>query len=169
MKNTELLHWMLDDVRKETLKGVSHLSAEQLFQSPVEGEAPIGSFLMHLGEVDAWWYSVISGKEMSDEIKKAVYFDCWYDSKEAKPPTTPLEPEIYADAITKTRNIVLDYINTLKDEQLEEKVVMKWSGGEKELTRKWIIYHLIEHEAHHRGQMFMLIRKAGWKKKNKNK
>lgn len=44
-------------------------------------------------------------------------------------------------------------------------VIQKWTRSEKVLMRKWIFYHLIEHEVHHRGQMFLLIRKAGFKAK----
>lgn len=51
----------------------------------------------------------------------------------------------------------------MKDIELEGIVVQKWEGGEEKIPKKWIIYHLIEHEAHHRGQMMMLIRKAGFR------
>ncbi|MCC7430273.1 nuclease, partial [bacterium] len=28
---------------------------------------------------------------------------------------------------------------------------------------RWVLYHLIEHEVHHRGQIFFLMRKANFK------
>lgn len=49
MKNTELLIFMLDDIRNVTLSGIKGLTKEQLFAEPVPGEFPIGSYLMHLG------------------------------------------------------------------------------------------------------------------------
>jgi len=52
----------------------------------------------------------------------------------------------------------------MKDAELEDTVIHKREGGEDNIPKKWIIYHIIEHEAHHRGQMMMLIRKAGFKK-----
>ncbi len=57
----------------------------------------------------------------------------------------------------------LDHISGLNDDDLEKTVIMKSKRGDINLTKKWIIYHIIEHEAHHRGQMFMLMRQAGWK------
>ncbi|MGH2574813.1 MAG: DinB family protein, partial [Ignavibacteria bacterium] len=143
------------------------LNKEQLFKPPIEREYPIGAYLMHFGECDAGWYAVISGKEMSDEIKKRVYYEAWFDTTPElyNPPKEPLEVNEYIEAITETRNIFRDYILSLNDSDLDELVIQKSTKGEKKVSRKWIIYHLIEHEAHHRGQMFMLIRKAGFKKK----
>jgi uncharacterized damage-inducible protein DinB len=161
-----LLKWMLEDVRKVTLAGVSHLTKEQLFTPPIEGEYPIGSYLMHFAEADLSWLQIISGQKQPDEIKKRAYYGCWYDSgPDPNPPKEALEVKEYFDVIATTRKMFLDYISTLKDSDLEEIITRKRPGGEKKYSKKWIIYHIIEHEAHTRGQIFMLIRKAGWNKK----
>ena len=68
----QLLKWMLEDVRAETLKGIEGLSKEKLFQAPVEGEFPIGAFLMHFGECDTFWYSQLTGNQMPEELRKRV-------------------------------------------------------------------------------------------------
>jgi len=158
---------MLEDVRKVTLDGVDHLSKEQLYQTPIEGEYPVGSFLMHFAECDVSWLEMLSGIEQSDDLKKRSYYNVWYDpSEEASPPPEPLEIKVYLDTIAETRKNFLDYVSTLSDEDLESEVTIQGRSGERRIKKKWIIYHIIEHEAHHRGQMFMLIRKAGWNKKN---
>ncbi len=56
------------------------------------------------------------------------------------------------------------YVRTLTDENLDD-VILR---GKDKMTKKWIIYHLIEHEAHTRGQMFLLMRKGGLKKQGEN-
>jgi len=161
----QLLKWMLEDVRKETVSGVGHLSKDQLFQAPVEGEPSIGSYLMHLGECDMSWQEILSGTEQPADLKKRCYFDKWFDVPDPDPPKEPIEVNEYLETIAATRKNFLDYINGMNDDQLEEEVIMKRKSGEVKIKKKWIIYHIIEHEAHHRGQMFMLIRKAGWNKK----
>lgn len=161
----ELIKWMLEDIRNETLEGVNHLTKEQLFQSPIEGEFPIGAYLMHFAECDISWLEILSGKELPAYLKKKSYFDCWFDSPNSTPPLVPPEVNEYLETIAETRKIFLDYISTLKDTELEEEVSFTGRRGERKFKKKWIIYHILEHEAHHRGQIFMLIRKAGWNKK----
>ncbi len=173
MKNTELIKYMLDDIRKVTLKGVSGLTKEQLFAEPIPGEAQIGAYLMHLAEVDLFWLSIMDGKEIDAELKKRAYADVWFDSGEnANPPENIIETDEYIQTMAACRLKLTEYIDSISDEVLDSKVYMRWQhNGEeksKEFTPKWILYHLIEHEAHTRGQMFMLIRKAGFKKKGEN-
>ena len=171
MKNTELLIYMLEDIRKVTLQGIAGLTKEQLFAEPLPGEFPIGAYLMHLGECDIGWYETLSGGKIPDELKKRCYYSAWFDVPETDyaPPAEPIEPDEYIAAISEVREIVLNYIRKMSDEDLEITIKRKRSATvEVELSRKWIIYHLIEHEAHTRGQMFMLIRMAGFKKKGEN-
>ncbi len=173
MKNTELLLYMLEDIRKVTLKGVSGLTKEQLFDEPMPGEFSIGSYLMHLAECDLGWLQVLDGNEPDAELSKRSYYGFWFDSgKDFNPPKDIIEIDEYIDVMAKCRAKVIEYIKTLDDEELDPKfsVVRKFDNKEftKEYTRKWIIYHLIEHEAHTRGQIFMLIRIAGYKNKGEN-
>jgi uncharacterized damage-inducible protein DinB len=162
-----LMKWMLEDIRKVTLEGVSHLTKEQLFTPPIEGEYPIGAYLMHLCEADIGWLQVISGTKVDKEIKKKSYYNAWYDvpKENYNPPKKPPEVKEYLEALQETRKLFLDFISTIKDSELEDLVTRKRKDREEKLSKKWIIYHILEHEAHTRGQMFMLIRKAGWKKK----
>lgn len=162
-----LLKWMLEDLRKVTIEGVKHLTKEQLITPPVENEFCIGSYIMHLAEADIGWHETISGKKVSDELKRKAYYGCWFDSgPDFNPPVKPPEYDEYFEAIAETRKIFLEYVSSLEDSELENTVTVKRKNGDREISKKWIIYHIIEHEAHTRGQMFMLIRKAGWNKKS---
>lgn len=163
-----LMKWMLEDVRKETLQGIEHLSKEQLFQNPAEGESPIGSYLMHLAECEIFWLEVLSGIEQPEELKNRAYYNKWFDSSEtADPPRNPPEWKEYLDVLNETTKNFLDYVSSMKDDEFEQEVAWKGRNKEHKFRKKWIVYHILEHEAHHRGQMFMLIRKAGWNKKRK--
>lgn len=169
-KNIDLLIYEFEDVRKVLLKGVEHLTKEQLFAPPKPGEFPIGAYLMHFAECDLGWLEVLSEGtvEISNDIKKRSYYNSWYDAwgeDQGEPPTEAPEKQTCFDTIAETRKMVLDYINSMTDDDLDKVITRKRGDREQSFSKKWIIYHLIEHEAHHRGQMFMLIRMAGWKKK----
>jgi uncharacterized damage-inducible protein DinB len=167
----ELLKYLLQDIRKVTLKGISGLTEQQLFTEPAAGEFPIGAYIMHLGECDLGWLGTLSGQEQPEDLKKRVYYGAWFDvpPEDFNPPREAIETGEYVNAITEARKRLLDYMDTINDEDLQIKVKLKKSNGiEVGVTKKWIIYHLIEHEAHTRGQMFMLIRMAGFKTKGEN-
>lgn len=170
MTNIELLTYMFEDIRRVTLKGIEGLTKEQLFAEPLKGEYPLGSYLMHLAECDLWWLSVLDGKESDPELCKRCYMNSWYDPSETKYPLPhePIEISEYIDVMTICREKVLSHIKGLKDSDLDGNVTMTWEHegkkNSKDMSVKWIIYHLLEHEAHHRGQIFMLSRMAGFKK-----
>jgi len=165
--NLQLMQYMLDDVRKVTLSGIKDISKEQLFEKPLGNEFPIGSYLMHLAECEIFWLEVLSGITQPEDLKKRSYYDVWYDAfKDASPPLFAIEISEYHEVMNEARKNLLDYMATMKDSELDEMVTFKSGSGERTFSKKWIIYHLIEHEAHHRGQMFMLMRMAGMNKKN---
>lgn len=156
---------MLEDVRKETLQGVNHLTKEQLFQNPVDDEYPIGSYLMHIADCEIDYLEFLSGKEQSEELKKRAYMEKWFRPEgDPSPPKVAPEVNEYLNILAETRKNFLDYISTLKDSDLEEITIRKNQFGEFKRFKRELIYYALEHEVHHRGQMFMLIRKAGWYK-----
>ena len=161
-----LLWWMLKDVREVTLKGIEGLSKEQLFQPPVESEYPIGAYIMHLAEAEVFWLQVLTGTKVDKEIKKRIYYDSWMSpsKSDAESPRAPLEVNEYLEAIDVVRKLLKKHLFSLKDADLDVFVVQRRKDGEHKISWKWRIFHLIEHEAHHRGQMMLLIRKAGFKK-----
>ena len=164
-----LLKWMLEDVRKETLEGVKHLTKEKLFQIPVEGEYPIGAYLMHIADCEIDYLEFLSGVKQPIELKKRSYQDKWFrPDGEPSPPQIALEVSEYFETLAAVRKKLLDYISTLKDSELDKIIIRNIEGNEIKRMRKQIVFASIEHEIHHRGQMFMLIRIAGWNKKKAN-
>jgi len=165
-QQVSLLKWMLEDLRKVTIEGAKHLTKEQLFAPPIEGEYPIGAYLMHLGEADLGWLEVISETEAPYEIKKKSYYNAWFDvpKEDYNPPKEAPDVSEYFDVLNISRKLFLDYVSAVKDSELEDIIHAKRGTLVRKYTKKWIIYHILEHEAHTRGQIFMLIRKAGWNK-----
>ena len=141
-----LLKWMLEDVRKVTIAGVEHLTKEQLFTPPIEGEYPIGSYLMHFCECDIGWLETLSSIKQPEEIKKRAYYSTWFDPfPDSAPPKQPLEVKEYFDVMALTRKMFLDHVSSLKDSELDDVIIRKFKDTEKRYTKKWIIYHILEH------------------------
>lgn len=165
-KNVDLFRFMLTDVREVTIKGVDWLNEYQLFHPLIDGESPIGAYLMHLAECDIYWYEVLTGEIVNRELKKRCYYNAWYDCdpKSYAPPVSPILHEEYLNILQETRKLFMDLFDNITDSDIEGEVEIKRSKGKKFISKKWILYHILEHEAHHRGQMFLMIRKSGLKK-----
>ena len=156
-----LIVYMMEDVRKVLLKGLEGLTKEEVNKPPLEGEMPIGKYLRHQALVDASWYNVITeGKDINVDLIEKLKSLSWENGS-----SPDLDLNDYVKMMEDARKEVLEYIKTLKDSNLEEEIIREWQGKEYRLSKKWILYHLIEHEAHHRGQMFLLLRKGGIRNK----
>jgi uncharacterized damage-inducible protein DinB len=161
-----LMIYMLEDIRKITLAGVRGLTKEQLFTPPAAGEYPIGAYLMHLGEAELGWLETLSGEKQPEELMKRAYGNAWFDPVpgQENPPTKPIEVDEYLNTLAEIRQRLKNYMLTLNDSELDDVI----TRGKDKISKKWMIYHLIEHEAHTRGQMFLLMRIGGLKKKSEN-
>lgn len=160
----ELLLWQFEEARKKTLAGVEHLTKEQLIAPPIEGEWCIGSHLMHLAECDLAWLHTLSGKEVPEDIKKRSYYGVWKDcpAEDGCHPKEPIELNEYLETITLTRKMFTDEVASLNDDDLDTIVETKHGSSINGKSKLQIINQMIDHEAHTRGQMFLLIRKADW-------
>jgi len=157
-----LLAAMLDDVRRDTLKGVEGLSAEDLLREPAPGEAPLGAYLMHLGEAEIYWLEILSGTPVAEDVKKDVFYNCWFDPSETPaPPSKPLPLEEYVSRLAIVRGLLHMSLRDLADDALADDRTVMRGGTAFFTTPRWILHHLIEHEAHHRGQMMLWKRRMG--------
>jgi uncharacterized damage-inducible protein DinB len=157
-----LLMAMLDDVRRTTLKGCEGMSADDLHRLPEKGEYPLGAYLMHLGEAEIFWLEVMTGDQVPDEVKRDVFYCCWFDpSQEPQPPAKPMPLEEYVSRLAVVRGLVKTAVRKLEDAALDAPRTIDSGDVTHTVTPRWILYHLIEHEAHHRGQMMLWKRWMG--------
>ncbi|OQY30435.1 MAG: hypothetical protein B6244_00785 [Candidatus Cloacimonetes bacterium 4572_55] len=155
----QLGYWIasMDDVRedlKQSLKG--RISEKELVWQSYQGGSSIGVLLLHIAHTEAWWIEeMIAGGRLSDSFKKDYLFKEFGPGKPAPP--APRKPyQWYFEKMdkvrTRTRKILLKH----RDDDLDT-IRYQEEGYERiEFSIRWIFYHLIEHEAHHRGQILML-------------
>ncbi|HLT24342.1 MAG TPA: DinB family protein [Ignavibacteria bacterium] len=168
-KNIDLLVYELESGRQEILDGIAHLTKEQFFTPPVPGEYPIGAHLMHYCECDIAWTERISegSVKISDDLRKRSFYNAWFDpggDDAGVPPTEAPEKQFYFDTLAEVRKHFVDYVKSMTDEDLDKEITRVSNGKEVKISKRWIICNHIKHDAHHRGQIFMLLRMAGWSK-----
>jgi uncharacterized damage-inducible protein DinB len=146
-----LLLAMLDDATKEWTEELGTVDDEAIIWQPFADGHSIGALMLHIADVEAYWIQQIgAGKQRSAEELKAFLSEetNQYAVQWPAPPAQPLE--WYLQQLRRvreaTRQTVLaindpDHIGVRRDTQF---------------TLRWLLSHVISHEAYHGGQAVFL-------------
>lgn len=144
---------MMENVRKRLLRKLESLSDEEIDYTPDERKIEtIGTLLLHIAAVEwGWIFGDIDDKEVDFEKWKHAFalipdIDIPQLKEQGK--------EFYMNRLSDVREEVHQRLKELKDDDLDRIV----SSEGKKYSIEWILFHLIEHEAIHVGQISVLSR-----------
>lgn len=107
---------------------------------PREGLWSLGQVACHIAEAeDGWFRHVIQG-ELAD----------WPNYSTAAYPTIEAVKNLLAEVHVRTEA----FLKTVDVVDLDRVIEASWG---KRFTLTWIIWHVIEHEIHHRGEIFLML------------
>lgn len=150
----------LEEVREQLRKAVCDLSNEQIGARAVADAQPIGALMLHIGEAEWWWIQcVIAGREMSDEDRRISHWDVLEDPDGFA--AKGYSSQYCVDAIDVIRVRTLEYLKTLTDEDLVRIYSFEKRNKTIEISLRWALHHLTDHESQHKGQILMLKRLLG--------
>ncbi len=157
-----LFYAQMEDVRRNLTKLADGLDQAALESRPVKGFMSAGILLSHIAEAEAWWIRVIlQGKPDADNPRRLPKGWCApFAEIEAGDPIAEGQPlEAYLALLEEVRAHTLSALAELKTEVLDRRFEYHGLDGKNyEFTAEWILHHLVEHEAHHRGQLALLKR-----------
>ncbi len=153
----------LEDVRASLLRGVEDLSTETLARRAFAGANTIGTLLVHVAEAELFWIQeVLNGKALTAQQRADYRFDVF--GKPGAPAIEAHDFGFFRKRMEDVRTITRESLRPMKDEELDSRRI--WddtrAGEKREFTVRWILHHLLEHEAHHKGQVFLLKRALGF-------
>lgn len=139
MKPRDLFaHW--DQVRKDLVKTIQQFSEEELKWVPFEGSWAVGQIMLHIADCeDNWLHGVVRGE-----------FEPWIFYPLADYPTRKAILEVLERAHQRT-NAFLDGLATSD----LGRVYTIPDGAQFSLY--WILWHVLEHEIHHRGELSLIL------------
>lgn len=144
MKLSEVFsHWT--QVRTDLLATVDKFQDEELTFKAYDSSWPVGQLMLHIGDAEEGWFRYVVRREL----------DQWPDYPLQDYPTTADIKELLGQIHTRTEA----YLETLTLADLDKAVELPW--GESSLRLGWIIWHVLEHEIHHRGELSLILGMLG--------
>lgn len=145
-----------EKVRAGLRATVADLSKAELAARITPDAHQIGNLILHLGEAEAHWiHSVVAERELSEDEKKFAHI---YDTTEtdfAGKNYTAAECIERIDALSRRSREIL---TNFADEDLEKTFGYDRDGKRIEVSLRWVLIDLAEHEAVHKGQISMIKR-----------
>ncbi|HEX5707896.1 MAG TPA: DinB family protein [Pyrinomonadaceae bacterium] len=150
----------MEEVRAQLREAVEGLPEDLLVCRSVAGCHSIGALLLHIGEAEWYWMNcVVEGREITDEDRAAVFWDA-LEKEQASSETvhTGMTVRQCLDIIDEQRERTRRTLADFGDEDLERIFIRDRRDGPHEFSLRWLLHHLIDHEAQHKGQILMLKR-----------
>jgi uncharacterized damage-inducible protein DinB len=127
---------------------VAPLTNEQLVLQPAPQMWPLGQIVQHIISVRAGWFS---GTLQDEDDAMSAYMEWGQRDSPTRSPTELARglDETWAFIEARLRRWTPeDYARTFPDE---------WDGQVAEVSRSWVVYHVLEHDLHHGGELSLLL------------
>jgi uncharacterized damage-inducible protein DinB len=147
----------MEEVRSQIIAAVKRIPDDLIGKPAFLGAHSIGGLVLHIGEAEWFWMQmVVSGHQLTEEDQKAPCWDVLDDVETVarKGYTT----EFCLKEVEKIRNQTRDVLFSYNDRDLERIIHFERPDKPTEHNLRWILHHLIDHEAQHKGQILMLKR-----------
>jgi uncharacterized damage-inducible protein DinB len=152
----------MEEVREQLREAVEGMSDAHIGRPAILDAHAIGALVLHIGEAEWYWMQcVVSGQVVSDQIRCAPYWDVLKDPKGFSEKN--YSAEFCLVEIRKIREQTQETLAAFQDSDLERIFSIERRGETHERSLRWILHHLIDHEAQHKGQILMLKRLLGLK------
>jgi uncharacterized damage-inducible protein DinB len=155
--------WQMDEQRAGLLADVRGLSPAALGWQPRPGMNTIGMLLAHIAYAEAHLGQVgLLGEAVghAEDVIGLTEEEEGLPLAPGAPPSPALEGRTLADfegLLSRAREHTRTIARTMTDADLEREVVRRRPDGTLRVFNVgWVFYHLLEHEAGHRGQIGVL-------------
>ncbi|CAN5787821.1 hypothetical protein BH10CHL1_BH10CHL1_11370 [soil metagenome] len=128
---------------------ISPLTNEQISLQPAPHMWPLGQIVQHIISVRAGWFS---GTLQDDDAAMHAYMSAWGQrespSRSAEELVRGLDETWAFIEARLQRWTPADCATTFPDE---------WDGQVHQVSRSWVIYHVLEHDLHHGGEVSLIL------------
>ena len=148
--------WAFENSRQRTLRTLEGFEPNLPDWLPSWGGNPISALLYHLAAIEADWLftDILEKREFPPHIEKLFPLDV-RDGEGNLTTISEVSMETHLQRLTNMREHFMKAMRTISDEDFKQPRIFP----DYRVTPEWVIHHLMQHEAEHRGQI-MDIREA---------
>jgi uncharacterized damage-inducible protein DinB len=160
-----LLFSQMQDIQADLKKYAAGWSQEDLEREIVPGFMTPGRLLAHVAEAETWWVQVLlAGRGAGEDGHHSPPGWCAPFAEDADGDAVaegqPLET--YFELLDRVRRETHAVLKGMDAEDLSRDFPFTSREGKPyAFSLEWVLHHLCEHEAHHRGQLALMKRMAG--------
>ena len=141
--------WGLEDARLRTQLIIRDLSLPILDWKPTWGGNSIGTLLYHIAAIEiSWLYEEVLEQEFSAELKELFPYPV-RDAQGQLTLVTGVSLEEHQRRLAQTRTLLMDVYRAVSLDDFYRPRSFK----DYDVSPEWVLHHLMQHEAEHRGQI----------------
>jgi len=139
---------------QEHIKGaLALLTAEQLEQRAAPHLRSIGENALHIIACRAYWFTDFLGEDGGEEMK--VYAG-WNEVALALGAPIPPAAEM-VQGLDYTWQFMADCLARWSPDDMRHTFPDDWDGKQVDVSRAWVVWHVMEHDLHHGGELSLTL------------
>lgn len=144
--------WMLEDARRRTQKALQGFNAAWVDRSPEPGDHTVGTLLYHIAAIELdWLYSDVLQTDWAEPLVSLFTRDV----RDQNGKLTAVVGEAY-DAHWSRLAVVRSHLLTTFRGMTLDDFYRPRHLPRYDVTLEWVLHHLCQHEAEHRGELAYL-------------
>ncbi len=148
----------MEEVRAQLREAAADLTNAEVSAKLMPNTHSIGQLILHCAEAEWWWIQAVAAeKELNqEEARREAYWDVLLDTEFA---SKNYSAQFCIDELDRVSGSGKKILARMTDDDLERYFGWEKEDGTRfENSLRWILHHLIDHEAQHKGQILMIKR-----------
>jgi uncharacterized damage-inducible protein DinB len=134
---------------------VAPLTAEQLALRAAPGLRSVGENAAHIIGCRAGWFANFLGEDGGAEVKEIADWDV--------PGAHDRAAAELVQGLDRTWQFMTDCVARWSPDDMRQTFPDDWDGKVVELSRAWVLWHVLEHDLHHGGEVSLTLGMHGVK------
>ena len=135
---------------QDHIKGaLAPLTAEQLELHAAPHLRSIGENALHIIGCRAGWFTEFLGEDCGADVKAYASWDV-----PGAPARTPAE---MVQALDRTWQCMTECLARWSPDEMRHTFPDDWDGTHVDLSRAWVVWHVLEHDLHHGGELSLTL------------